>query len=353
MKRYYLKTITLFLLLLSFLAYSEVYIVKKDDTLSNIALNHLGTPIYGIDDFVVSTPIVSTQVINITMSGWFYSTRTAGSTNELLFYNGNAGSSGYGLLISDGSCGFGNKINLLIGGLNCDALSSTAVMPNNSWTYLTLTRENTTWKLYINGVFSKSSTVDPATPTGEAYIGGGITGGSFFSGYIDDVAFWNTALTADEVQTIYNRQSAKYSGVFTSRVMDNKLETAWTGLSWLTTLPFGKELPDNTSSESSSNYSLLTTDTLMNGNIALWHFNEGSGANVLKDSSNNGNDLTTFFGPSTIDVDGKFGRGVKFINSQQTYISSAWSDFGPLTEFTVSAWIKHPENIISENNLEM
>ncbi len=41
------------------------------------------------------------------------------------------------------------------------------------------------------------------------------------TGLMDDFAIWNTALSDDEIQTIYTRQSPKYSGYYQSRTFDS------------------------------------------------------------------------------------------------------------------------------------
>ncbi len=152
----------------------------------------------GSNDYV-SSNIVTTQTTNITMSIWVYwrgITQSAG-----IFYNGNSGSSGYGLYVNNGSCGVGNKVTLLLGGVNCDALSSTYVLPTNQWVHLTLTRDATTWRLYVNGVLVVTGgTTNPNTPTGSTLI----AGGESFNGLIDDARIYNTALTATQVAALYN-----------------------------------------------------------------------------------------------------------------------------------------------------
>jgi arabinan endo-1,5-alpha-L-arabinosidase len=149
----------------------------------------------------ITAPLVTTQTQNITLSAWVRS--AAASQTGYIVYNGNGGSSGYGLLISDGACGLGNIIAVLLGGANCDAISSTYALPPGEWTLLTLTREGSLWKLYANAEFKNSGTANPNIPTDNTLIGdpGGVTA---FNGKIDEVRIYNRALSADEVKRLYN-----------------------------------------------------------------------------------------------------------------------------------------------------
>ncbi|MBP7845484.1 MAG: laminin G domain-containing protein [Proteobacteria bacterium] len=122
------------------------------------------------------------------------------------------------------------------------------------------------------------------------------------TGLMDDFAIWNTALSDDEIQTIYTRQSAKYSGYYQSRTFDSLSSNVWDGFRWITTLPFGKELTgdsDNSGSisshdsETSSEYPSISSNTLMNNLVALWHLNETS-----LNSAPGGTDVEDFSGNS-------------------------------------------------------
>jgi len=109
---------------------------------------------------------------------------------------------------------------------------------------------------------------------------------SFYAGQLDDVAVFSTSLTQSEIQTIYARQSPKYSGLLTSRVLDAYSSQSWTTLASTTTLPFYKELPGASGSESSTGYSSIG-GSLMTGIVGLWHLNETSGTSAI-DSSGSG-----------------------------------------------------------------
>lgn len=210
--------------------------------------------------------------------------------------------------------------------------------------------------LYIDGVSqtltpSSAGTVTSFTNTNSVRIGNDY-GNDYFSGSIDEVAIWNTNLSASDAASIYNRQVISHYGSFASRVMDGAYTSApWTNFAWTTTLPFGKELPDAPSpspsppSESVSTYSSLTnTGTgLMTGIIGLWHLDEPSGSATVADSSGQGNNGTPWSSNVTLGVPGRFNTGAYFNGTSTSYIQmNSKTITEGLSAMTVSAWVKGP-----------
>jgi len=194
------------------------------------------------------------------------------------------------------ACGVSTSgVNVKIG------YTATSTLPLNTWTHVACTYSAGTYKIYINGVSKAVSTASsgaavttaPFSTDSAVRIGSAVTiSGAVrhFHGSLDEIATWSVALTPEEVLKIYARQTSPYSGVFTSRVMDG-LTTAqsWTSLGWSTTLPFSKELPDyagGIQNESTTDYSSLSSNTLMNNIMALWHFNEAAGTTTVTDTAN-------------------------------------------------------------------
>jgi hypothetical protein len=188
------------------------------------------------------------------------------------------------------------------------------------------------------------------------------TASSFnYAGYIDDFAIWNGAgLTQEQVQQLFLRQGAKYSGKLTSRVMDYGSSILWDGIKWISTLPFGKELPGDSNnsgsmssadSETHSDYSSLvgstgstSDDNLMSSLIALWHLNGTNG--VIADNATAADSAGGTYNGTVKDGDasntikyeqGIFSQGVKFDGSND-YIEVGTPDV--TTAFTLSAWVK-------------
>jgi chitodextrinase len=72
----------------------------------------------------------------------------------------------------------------------------------NSWSHLALTYDGTTLRLYVNGVqvSSVAQTGTIATSTNPLQIGGDNLFGQFFTGTIDEVRVYNTALNQSQIQ---------------------------------------------------------------------------------------------------------------------------------------------------------
>lgn len=95
----------------------------------------------------------------------------------------------------------------------------TSPQPINTWTHfvVSLDLEGGVCKLYVNGVENllgsdalPSGNVN-SVPTLQARIGANIQGspGEFFNGYIDEIGFWDRAITADEVTYLYNNGNGR------------------------------------------------------------------------------------------------------------------------------------------------
>ena len=289
-----------------------------------------------------------------TISAWVNQTASTSCTG--IFTDGASGNIQYCL----GYCACaGNIVAGFVGTSGGWTTSPGFALVNGTWTHVVGVYDGSaaTLSLYVNGeLVGTTPGVDSSVASSglTKRIGRRWDLGDYFNGSIDDVAFWNTHLTEDEIKLIYSRQSAKYSGTFTSRVMDNGSADAWQSLAWTTTLPFGKELPDRGSSESSANYSSLidaTTDPgtshdLMDGVAGLWHLNEGSSSTTVNDTSGNAN-AGTVHGGVTLEVPGKLGSGAKFDGSSG-YVSIPTSSSLEITgTITVSAWVYTRDNSVA------
>jgi hypothetical protein len=151
------------------------------------------------------TPIPT--VTNFTIEGWSYlnSGATANSNGNNALY---ATSGNVTLLARPGA---GNTATMAyasvwVGGTEYN-LQPTSTQSNlNVWVHWALTRSGTTLTLYRNGVQVAQRTNLPASTT--ANISGAIgswgVGTYILNGRIDEVAVYNTALTAAQVASHYN-----------------------------------------------------------------------------------------------------------------------------------------------------
>jgi hypothetical protein len=96
----------------------------------------------------------------------------------------------------------------------CGCYSSTATLSTGVWYHGAMTFNNGTLNFYLNGQLDSTQATGCSsigTSSNPLDIGFAASGGqawNYFSGIIDDVAIWNTALTSAEMTTIYQRESA-------------------------------------------------------------------------------------------------------------------------------------------------
>ena len=80
-------------------------------TSANLSAQNNAVSLNGTSQSAYANPLLP-SANEITMEGWFNWTGSTGN-NQVLFYNGNSGSSGYGLMIIPGDA---NKLNIVCGG---------------------------------------------------------------------------------------------------------------------------------------------------------------------------------------------------------------------------------------------
>ncbi len=147
----------------------------------------------------------------------------------------------------------------------------------------------------------------------------------------------NNRIWQNHTASNWSVASGVYSTTYYSRIMDAKKSVSWNSLSWKSTLPFGKEL--TLTNESASDYS-LTTGTLANGLIGLWHFNEGAGTGTVKNSKTGTNDNILVDAPIALSqgLAGKINMAAQF--GGDSVIRSFTSAAVTPGSFTVSTWVK-------------
>lgn len=151
---------------------------------------------------------------------------------------------------------------------------------------------------------------------------------NYFTGLLDDMAFWSVGLNDSDFVLIYNRQKQKYAGSYDSPVINMGVAAPWSSLSTVNALPFFKELPD--SSETSSSYASVA-GSLMAGAVAHWKFNGGLNESL------SGITMTTTAG--TLDYQtAKFASGLRVSDGEVNYTSDARIDQN--TTFSFQTWLK-------------
>ncbi|MGB2088309.1 MAG: LamG-like jellyroll fold domain-containing protein, partial [Psychroflexus salarius] len=153
----------------------------------------------GVDDYVELPDVAELSFsVNLTVEFWMKS---------------NANPNNFEILVADGEAGFGLLLNAdgtIMLGAEGEFINSTSTLTDGEWHHVAgtffLDGNETSLKLYIDGTLDQSVILngllflnDPSTPV---FIGGSVSGpANNFNGSMDDLHFWNTALTASEIST--------------------------------------------------------------------------------------------------------------------------------------------------------
>jgi hypothetical protein len=143
----------------------------------------------------------------ITIEAWIRTSAT--QDEEICAKYGSAPCPGYALKIVNG------RLSFWFGGTSWTL--STGTVNDGNWHYVAVTGNGNAGTFYIDG--SASGTFAFKAIAGNAgsplYLGS-YQGGGCFSGNIDELAIWNRALTAAEIQTHFNSFSYPHNSIYTA-----------------------------------------------------------------------------------------------------------------------------------------
>ncbi len=178
----------------------------------------------GGDDYVdINATVVSNSAFTIT--AWIKSD-TAG-TAQAIVGQWASGESGRMDFLKRAT----NILSLYFGGAEIVAGSTT--ISANVWYFVIATYDGSTATIYINGAYENSASYSSGVSQTDTIIGNYDEFGSeFFNGQIAEVRIYNIALTADEIQTLYQLNLPDYSPVSQPidtipDVSDSTLKGAW------------------------------------------------------------------------------------------------------------------------------
>lgn len=161
---------------------------------------------------VGDVPTVATD--DVTLDGWVnWSGAADPGDGQILFYNGNTSTTGFGLLGTvndDGTL----ELQILAGGVDIE--DTGVALTASQWHNIALTRDNGTFTLYLDGKLEYSQSwafnpIDgsPSNPSASYMMIGAASHecgpgykGEGFTGSIADVSVWTTALTQTQIQSI-------------------------------------------------------------------------------------------------------------------------------------------------------
>lgn len=165
-----------------------------------------GAGFNGSSSKVVLPQLAAYKPTNFTISAWV---KTTASGYQEVFESYNQSGTPAGFEFRQNGAG----IELVVGNGGAFTITSGVRTINNGvWNHVTGTYDGATVRLYVNGLLDTSG----ANATGVAYTGDtrvrigvnnytGATETYWFNGAIDEVGFWNRALTAAEVDELYNK----------------------------------------------------------------------------------------------------------------------------------------------------
>lgn len=158
----------------------------------------------GTDDQVnlgtgITSALIGTN--NLTVEAWINIPNTIGT--KTIFSNHNGGGSTQLNLRVDN-----DRINAFIGFGTFDVNTNPGSISANTWTHVALVYDDISLKVYINGVLSGTTPVNPSysiIPSSQNYlIGNSGYFAEIFTGNMDEIRVWNIAKTEDDIQRSKN-----------------------------------------------------------------------------------------------------------------------------------------------------
>ena len=154
-------------------------------------------------DFGTPSELVFASSAQFTKSMWIQKTGNQSAVHVILQQRRT--------MIGIGYTGVGgtttNKPYTYIGG---STTNGTTTLSDDVWYNITVTYNNTSVKLYVNGVLEATSTKTLESDSGNTVFFGKSSSGNFFEGNISDCYIYNRALSANEVLHNYNALKGRF-----------------------------------------------------------------------------------------------------------------------------------------------
>lgn len=148
-----------------------------------------------------------------TISGWAYLNSNDGNGYVQIGIDGTTGGCN-GYAIGNGGATFTSSGTNLISLLSCVGWNNTnSVLPIQSWFQFTLVKSASNFLHYINGILVNTSTISNLiTPANSIFFGASAPQAlNYHNGKLDDIAIYNRALSASEIQQLYNLGNVNYT----------------------------------------------------------------------------------------------------------------------------------------------
>lgn len=165
----------------------------------------------GTDDYIdlVTSPVDIQSDFSVAL--WVNKTVKGGTDNDRFIELNTDANNSFTIGTNSGSAVYAVRLNRAGAGvINAVAYGS---WDASAWAHLVYTVSGTTGTFYRNGLAFATTGSAAITPAGTGYNIGrrpDANSTTFFKGMLDDVAFWNRALTASEATAIYQDSVAGY-----------------------------------------------------------------------------------------------------------------------------------------------
>ena len=152
----------------------------------------------GVNDYI--TVGSGFQYSDLTISGWLYADSIS-TFRRIIQLGRSSGGIGFGVAWENSS----KLIAFWNNGTETVRLGNTSLSTGN-WYHFAMTRNSSEVKIYVNGADDSGTGGQTGwgSSNNDLEIGRKAGGGQYFNGKIDEIAIWNTVLSADAITDIYN-----------------------------------------------------------------------------------------------------------------------------------------------------
>lgn len=143
---------------------------------------------------------------DLTLVAWI--NPDTGATPRSIIARGPYYTHGYNMYLYNGGLCFSHSYGVTFPFVT--SVQAMGTVPNDEWSMVAVVRSQNTVTGYVNGVQTGSGTLSAATngSNSDTTIGGNVV--ATFDGHISEAVIWDTALTDDDIATLYNARGPAY-----------------------------------------------------------------------------------------------------------------------------------------------
>jgi hypothetical protein len=235
----------------------------------------------------------------VTIAAWIYKNTNTAWTSILDRY----GSESLDCLALGFDNTSGKKLMFIWNATSADSwankVTGNSDIPTGQWVHVAASSNGSTVTFYVNGVPDGTASSGAPCTTGNMYIGVNYAGNDeYFNGKIDDLHLYNRALSAAEIQGLYQEGAVKI------------------------------------------NFDTTAGTSLASGLVGYWSFNGPDVTDKVYDrSGNNNNGYFVGGATSSAKTIGKLGQALQF-NGTSSYVQTYPNPVNVGNQMTISVWVK-------------